>query len=56
MPFCELLQAEVTNEECTKCWKEQMSELAKEYEANRLLVGGPRTITREECKDENLIE
>jgi len=54
--FCELLQEEVTAEECAKCWQDQMEELAKEYEARRLLVGGPRTITHQECKDENLIE
>lgn len=51
--FCELLQAEVTAEECAKCWRDQMEEITREYEANRLLVGQPRTITHEACKKEN---
>ncbi len=54
--FCELLQEELEAEECTECWKTQMNELAKEGEANRLIVGKPRTITHQECKDENIIE
>lgn len=51
--FCELLQVKVTVEVCDKCWHDQMEELAKEYEANRLLVGEPRTITHDDCKKEN---
>lgn len=52
--FCELLQEKVTAEECTKCWQDQMEELAREYEAHRLTVGKPRTITHEDCKKENV--
>lgn len=52
---CELLQEEVTDEECNKCWDEQMKELAKEYEAHRLLIGEPQTITHEDCKKENVV-
>ncbi len=54
MAFCELLQEEVTDEACAKCWQDQMGELAKEFEVHRLLVGEPRTITHEDCKKENL--
>lgn len=52
--FCELLQETVTDGACDKCWADQMEELAKEFEVHRLLVGGPRTITHDECKRENL--
>lgn len=56
MAFCELLQEEITDEVCTKCWQDQMEELAKEYEANRLTIGKPRTIEHSDCKRENLIK
>lgn len=53
--FCELLQEEVTDEECTKCWDEQMQELVKEFAGCCLLVGKPRTIAHEDCKKENIL-
>lgn len=56
--FCELLQEELTTEECTKCWQDQMEELAKEFEEHSLLLtGGPIcTITHAECKRENILK
>ena len=54
--FCELLQEEVDDELCTKCWHDQIKEIANEYEANKLLVGAPRTVTHEDCKRENCNE
>lgn len=54
--FCELLQVEITDEECAKCWQDQMAELAREYEAHRLTVGEPRTIIHEDCKKENITD
>lgn len=53
--FCEMLQEEITDEVCTQCWKDLMIELTREWEANRLLVGAPQTITREDCKKENIL-
>ena len=53
--FCELLQEKVNDEQCKQCWEATMDELAREYEANRLFVGKPRTITHEICRTENIL-
>lgn len=54
--WCELLNEEVTAEACAECWDSQMKELAEEFEARRLLVGKPRTITHNDCTKENILK
>lgn len=53
--YCELLQAQITESECTKCWEDQQEEIAKEFEVRSLFCDKPRTITHEMCRTENIL-